>query len=135
MEQLFKTELEDVEINIHPNNLQETIYNVNAKIEFNISLDVRAYGIKDASVVINKITGNYLEEHDEDDIGICTMEYIYDSNTATISLHNEDTNEWEVYNNVCVLFEIEDGNEDFRIVIREIVIDLEKGGSTIIVNL
>ena len=74
MEQLFKTELEDVEINIHPSNLQETIYGANAEIDFNISLDVRSYGIKD-------------------------------------------------------------GNEDFRIVIREIIIDIEKGGSTITVNL
>ena len=94
MEQLFKTELEDVEINIHPNNLQETVYGANAE-----------------------------------------MSYIYDINTQSLSLHNEDSSEWEVYNNVCVVFEIEDGNEDFRIVIREIIIDIEKGGSTITVNL
>ena len=92
MEQLFKTELEDVEINIHPSNLQETIYGANAEIDFNISLDVRSYGIKDASIEIQRISGSDILAH-------------------------------------------EDGNEDFRIVIREIIIDIEKGGSTITVNL
>ena len=135
MEQLFKTELEDVEINIHPSNLQETIYGANAEIDFNISLDVRSYGIKDASIEIQRISGSYILAHEDDAIGSSDMSYIYDINTQSLSLHNEDSSEWEVYNNVCVVFEIEDGNEDFRIVIREIIIDIEKGGSTITVNL
>ena len=132
MEQEFQTEIEDVEINITPNKVNESVYGVTAKVDFRVSFDVRSYGIKDATVFIKGLYGSFILENDDEAIEDNDIGYSYDWISDTITLHNEDTKEYTIYNNVNVVVDVDNDNPDFRIVIREIVIDLEEGGDTTI---